>query len=76
VLEKIGPISYKLQLPEGMNIHLVFYANLLRRDPNDLLPGQIIPLVPPIVIDGEEEEEIKEIVDSRINRGRLQYKAS
>jgi hypothetical protein len=59
-----------------MNMHPVFHANLLRRDPNDPLPGQIIPPVPPIVIDGEEEEEIEEIVDSRINRGRLQYKAS
>jgi hypothetical protein len=40
-----------------MNIYLIFYTNLLQRDPNNLL-------MPLVVIDKEEEEEIKEIIDS------------
>jgi hypothetical protein len=58
-----------------MRIHPVFHSNLLRLDLNNALPTQHIPLPPPIVIDGENEWEVEQILDSRIRYRKLQYKA-
>jgi hypothetical protein len=32
--------SYKVELPASIKIHLIFLARSLRRDLNNLLPGQ------------------------------------
>ena len=58
-----------------MRIHPVFHSNLLRLNPNDPLPSQQTPPLPPIVIDGEDEWEVEAIADSRLYYRKLQYKA-
>lgn len=75
VIQRIGPTSYKLDLPMSMHIHPVFHSWLLRLDPNDPVPGQDIEPAPPIEVDGEPEWEVEEILDSRLHYRRLQYKA-
>jgi len=47
--EKRGPVTYKLRLPEGMNIHPVFYVALLELAP----PGAKV--VPVTLIKGIKE---------------------
>jgi hypothetical protein len=42
----------------------------------DTLPGQVDPEEEPIEVDGNPEWQVDEILDSRIHRGRLQYKAA
>jgi hypothetical protein len=74
MIRKVGPTSYELKLPETMNIYPVFHSNLLRLDPNDLLPGQIQEIPPPVVIDGEEEWEVVRLLDSKLHYGRFQYR--
>ena len=74
ILRKLGPTSYELKLPESMRIHPVFHSSLLRLDPDDPLPNQVIPPPPPIEVEGEEEWEVQEILDSRWYYGRLQYR--
>jgi hypothetical protein len=51
-----------------------YESNLLRLDPDDLLPGQIQKISPPVVIDSEEEWEVARLLDSRLYYGRLQYR--
>jgi transposase InsO family protein len=78
VLEKIGATSYRLQLPPSIRIHPVFHSNLLRLDPNDPLPGQHPEPAPPVYVDGEEEYEVEQILDSRLygRAKKLQYRVN
>ena len=54
VIGKKG-ISLKLQLPQTMKIHNVFYPNLLQKASTDPLTGQVNEPAPPVIIDNEEE---------------------
>ena len=56
-------------------IHLVFNIVKLTLAPTDLIVGRHPPpQPPPILVDGEEEFEVEEILDSKMFRGKLRYK--
>ncbi|ELR09894.1 hypothetical protein GMDG_04372 [Pseudogymnoascus destructans 20631-21] len=59
-----------------MKIHPVFHANLLRLDSNDAIKGQQQEPEPPVIVNGEEEWEVDEILDSKVIRKKLFYKAA
>jgi len=59
-----------------MKIHLVFHVSLLEPLAEDPLPNQVIPLPPPIEVEGEEEFWVKEILDSRIRGKKRQFLVS
>ena len=54
-----------------MKIHNVFYVSLL--EPYTKTNDSDVPAPPPIVVKEEDEYEVKEILDSQIHRGKLQY---
>ena len=72
---QVGPLAYCLKLPHGMRqLHPVFNIVKLSAALEDLIPGRKpqAPLLP-IVVDGEPEWKVKEILDSRWHWRRLQF---
>ena len=61
----LSPITYQLELPPQWKIHDVFHADLLTPYHETELHGPNFTRPPPDLIDGEEEYEVKEIVQSR-----------
>ena len=66
ILEEIGTVNYKLQLPPGMHIHPVFHKKLLEPAPPDAELATDIELE-------DDEYEVEEIKDLRKFRGQWKY---
>ena len=75
ILAKIGTSTYKQALPPSMAIHNTFHISLLEPYQDKLFPSQIQRPPPPIQIEGEDEYERDEIIDSRLHYNKLQYRA-
>jgi hypothetical protein len=73
ILRKVHENAYKIDLPEYFKVNPVFNVDLLQLDPNDPVRNQRQAPQGPIVIDGEQEWEVQQIKDSRLNRGKLEY---
>jgi len=75
VERRIGPMAYRLKLPYQMKqLHPVFNVVKLTPAPDDPITGRKTEDHPsPIVIDGEVEWEVEEILDSRWHQRRFQY---
>jgi len=72
---QVGPLAYRLKLPHGLRqLHPVFNVVKLSAALDDPIPGrkpQAPP--PPIVVDGEPEWKVEEILDSCWHRRRFQF---
>ena len=56
-----------------MKIHPVFHVSLLEPYKDSTISGRLQAPPPLIEVDGTEEFEVSEILDSCINRGKLEY---
>jgi len=72
---QVGPLAYRLKLPHGLRqLHPMFNVVKLSAALDDLIPGRKPrALPPPIVVDGEPEWEIEEVLDSRWHWRRFQF---
>ena len=69
VIECVGSLSYKLQLPNYLQrIHLVFHVSQLKPIAPNTILNWVQTLPPPIEVDGEEEYNVAEVLDSKIDR--------
>ena len=73
-VRKIGELNYELELPAAMKVHPVFHVSLLLKYEPDRIEGRVQPPPPPVEIEGVEEFEVQEVLDSRRFRRKLQYK--
>jgi len=75
IKRQVGPLAYRLKLPHGLRqLYPVFNVVKLSAAPDNPIPErkpQALPL--PIVIDGEPEWEVEEVLDSRWHRRRFQF---
>jgi len=72
---QVAKNTYHLHLPQAMGcLHPVFNVVKLTPAPADPIPGcHPKPPPPPELVDGEEEYEVEEILDSKMFRGRLRF---
>jgi len=73
VIRAIETHAYELDIPNAIQKHRTFPVSLLHAAANDPILGQIIPLPLPVFVEGEEEWEVEEVLDSRRIRGWLHY---
>lgn len=68
IIQKIGTVAYKLQLPEGARIHPVFHVSLLKKFVGDrVVPSQDLP---PVTDEGVILLEPQQILNTRwVKRG-------
>jgi len=75
ILAKTGMNTDRLKFPPTMKIHNNIHISLLEPYHNNQFPSQRQEPPPPIIIDGEPEYELEEIIDSQLHHGKLQYRA-
>ena len=70
IVEQLGPVTFRLNLPKQWKIHPVFHAGLLTpyRETKEHGPNHTEP--PPELIEGHEELEVEAILNHR-TRGRV-----
>lgn len=74
ILEAVNAHSFCLDLPRSLaQLHPVFHVSLSEPFVEDLIPGhQAVPPLP-VEIDGQDEFEVKAVLDSHIRHHKLQW---
>ena len=67
--KKLGPVTYKLQLPKDMKIHPVFHVALLEKAPSNAT----IPKSLPTETQEEQEYDVETVLAVKHNKGKPVY---
>jgi len=66
ITKKINDVAFQLDLPKSFRIHNVFHISKLEPYKPNNIAGRKQPPPEPVMIEGEEEYEVEDILDSRI----------
>lgn len=69
VSQKISDTAYRLDLPDGWNIHNVFHVSCLIPVRVDTIAGRRQEPPPPVIVKGEEQQEIERLLKVRRTAG-------
>ncbi|GAA5914826.1 hypothetical protein JCM5296_004024 [Sporobolomyces johnsonii] len=69
----IGNAAYELEIPPTMNVHPVFNVTLLHPYKPNTIPDRIQRTPPPVIVNGDVEDEVDEVVDSQTYHSHLRY---
>ena len=76
VIEQVSKLAFRLELPPDLSkIHPVFHVTLLEPTRSSSIPGRRSEPPPPLVLEGEELYDVKQIVDARLRKKgkKLEY---
>jgi len=73
VIKNFGTHTYLLKFPKSIKHQPVVHVSEIESASNDPLPRQVHVTPPSVVINGEEEWEVEEVMDSRRGFGKLEY---
>lgn len=73
ITEVLGPLTYRLKLPNQWRIHPIFHATLLTPYRENDSHGPNFTLPPPDLIEGQEEYEVEAIIGHWKRWGRMTY---
>jgi len=73
ILEIVGEskVAFKLDLSSCMKVHSIFHVSLFTLYHVNTLPGRVQSSSSPIIVEGFEEFEVEEILDSWIHYNKL-----
>jgi hypothetical protein len=67
IVKQINTIAFQLKLPDSMKIHPIFHVSLFEPYHVSTIPRRTHEPIPSIIVNGEQEYEVEEILDSRIS---------
>jgi hypothetical protein len=73
IIERISPLTYKLELPLIDHIYPVFHISLLEPYIDSSIPDHSQDLPPPGVVKGELKYKVETILNARLWRNQKQY---
>ena len=73
ILQKLGPVTFKLKLPYQMKVHPVFHASKLIPYHKDKFAGRNPPKQPFIEVKGQEKYKVKKILREKGNIKNYYY---
>ena len=77
IIARPGTHSITLRLPDSLcAVHPVFHVSQVKPAHPNTIPNWATPPPPPVVIEGEPEYEIEDILDSKIDNRRRTCKLS
>ncbi|MBW0534574.1 hypothetical protein O181_074289 [Austropuccinia psidii MF-1] len=74
VIKKIGSHAYHLKLhQQWKSVHPVFHLSLSEPVKQSAIPNQHQLPPPPVLVEGQEEWEVAQVLDSKLKRDKLWY---